>query len=77
MNCTSSVIRLHEEGFHVVEQKSESIVVNVLAPFAMQQILQELECVAYLTVMVDAWNHKILKFVPVLVPYFTLQKSLN
>jgi hypothetical protein len=33
--------------------KYESIVVNVLAPIARQQILEELEYANYLTVMVD------------------------
>jgi hypothetical protein len=37
----------------------------------MQQILEELESVKYLTVMVDTSNHKNLKVVPVLVRYFT------
>jgi 2-oxoglutarate dehydrogenase complex dehydrogenase (E1) component-like enzyme len=67
MDCTSSVIRrLHEEKFSSGRTKCESIVVNTLAPFAMQQILEELESVKYLTVMVDTSNHKYLKLVPVL-----------
>jgi hypothetical protein len=37
----------------------------------MQQSLEELEGVKYLTVMVDTSNHKNLKLVPVLVRYFT------
>jgi hypothetical protein len=53
MDCTSSVIRLHEEKFSCGQTKYESIVVNISAPFTMQQILEELECVKYLTVMVD------------------------
>jgi hypothetical protein len=55
----------------MVEQKCESILVNVLAPFTMQQVLEELVCVKYLTVMVDTSNHKNLKLVLVLVRYFT------
>jgi hypothetical protein len=38
MDCTSSVIRLHEAKFSCGQTKCESIVVNVVAPFAMQQI---------------------------------------
>jgi hypothetical protein len=39
MDCTSSVIRrLHEEKFSCRRTKCESTVVNVLAPFAMQQL---------------------------------------
>jgi hypothetical protein len=39
MDCTSSVIRyLHEEKFSCGRTRCESIVVNGLAPFAMQHI---------------------------------------
>jgi hypothetical protein len=48
MHCTSSVMRrLHEEKFSCGRTKCESTVVNVLAPFALQQIFEELESVAY------------------------------
>jgi hypothetical protein len=48
MDCTSSVIRrLHEEKFSCGQIKCESIVVNVLASFALQQIFEELENVTY------------------------------
>jgi 2-oxoglutarate dehydrogenase complex dehydrogenase (E1) component-like enzyme len=47
MDCTSSVIRrLHEEKLSRGRTKCEPMVVNVLAPFAMQQIFEELESVA-------------------------------
>jgi hypothetical protein len=67
MDCTSSVIRSHKEKFSCGQTKCESIVVNVLAPFAMQQILEELGSGKYLTVMVDTSNHRSLKLVPILV----------
>jgi hypothetical protein len=48
MDCTSSVIRrLHKEKFSCGRTKCESIVVNVLAPFAMQQIFEELGSITY------------------------------
>jgi hypothetical protein len=51
MDCTSSVIRnLHVQKFSCGRTKCEAIVVNVLDPFAMQQILEELEslvCISY------------------------------
>jgi hypothetical protein len=43
----------------------------------MQQILEELECIKYLTVMADTSNHKNLKLVPVLVQYFTLEERVQ
>jgi hypothetical protein len=49
MDCTSSDIRrLHVERFSCGRTKCGSIAVNVLAPFAMQQIFEELESVTYL-----------------------------
>jgi hypothetical protein len=48
MDCTSSVVRrLQEEELSCDRTKCESIAVNVLAPFAMQQIFEELENVTY------------------------------
>jgi hypothetical protein len=48
MNSTSSVVRrLQEEKFSCGQTKCESIVVNVLVPFSMQQIFEELESVTY------------------------------
>jgi hypothetical protein len=41
-----------------------------LSPFAMQEILEKLESVKYLTVMVGT-SDKNVKLVPVLVQYFT------
>jgi 2-oxoglutarate dehydrogenase complex dehydrogenase (E1) component-like enzyme len=48
MDCTSSMIRrLHEERFSSGGTKCGSIVVNVLAPFPIQQIFEEFESVTY------------------------------
>jgi hypothetical protein len=77
MECTSSVIRLHEEKISCGRTKCESAAVNVLAPFATQQIFEELESVKYLTVTIDTSNHKNLKLASVLVPYFTPEKRVK
>jgi hypothetical protein len=62
MDRTSSVIRnLHVQKFSYGRTKCEAVVVNVLAPFDMQQILGELETVKYVTFMVRTRNHKSLK----------------
>jgi 2-oxoglutarate dehydrogenase complex dehydrogenase (E1) component-like enzyme len=48
VDCTPSVIRrLHEEKLSCGRTKCDSTVVNVLAPFAMQQIFEELEGVKH------------------------------
>jgi hypothetical protein len=54
MNSTSLVIkRLYEQKFTGGQTKCESVVVNVLAPFAMQQTLEELGTFKYMSVMMD------------------------
>jgi hypothetical protein len=50
-----------------VQMKCESVVVNVLA---VEQILDELETLKYISVMVDISIHKRLKLLPVLFRYF-------
>jgi hypothetical protein len=55
------------QKFSCGQTKCEAIVVNVLVPFAMLQILEEMETVKYISVMVDTLNHKSLKLVHVLV----------
>jgi hypothetical protein len=57
--------------------KCEAIVVNPLAPFAMQKILEELETVKYISVMVDTSNHKGLKLVPVASSIFYSKKGCS
>jgi hypothetical protein len=57
-------------------KKCEAIVVNILAPFAMQQILEELET-KYISVMVDTSHHNSLTLVPVLVRYFIPRKGVQ
>jgi hypothetical protein len=43
----------------------------------MQQILEELKTVTYISVMVDTSNHKRLKLVLVLVQYFIPRKGVQ
>lgn len=43
---------------------------NVLASFAMDQIIDELKAVNFATIMIDTSNHKNLKIVPILIRYF-------
>jgi hypothetical protein len=66
-----------KKNLHVRERKCESVVVNVLAPFAMHHICEDLRHAKYLSVMVDTSNHKSLKLVPVLVRYFVPEKGIQ
>lgn len=78
MDCTSTIVRnLFEKKFTCGRTKCKSILVNVLAPFAMREIAIELKEVKYMSVMVDTSNHKDLKLVPVLVRYFIPDKGIQ
>ncbi|KAL4131790.1 hypothetical protein QTP88_009047 [Uroleucon formosanum] len=71
MDCTTTLIKkLHERKFSCARTKCESIILNVLAPFAINQIIDELKAVNFATIMIDTSNHKNLKIVPILIRYF-------
>ncbi|XP_060835436.1 uncharacterized protein LOC132929545 [Rhopalosiphum padi] len=71
MDCTSSLLKqMYNKKFTCARTKAESIVLNVLAPFAMQQIYKEIENINFATIMIDTSNHKNLKIVPILIRYF-------
>lgn len=61
MNCTSLVTKtLYEQTFTGGQTKCESVV-NVLVPFAMQQILEELQTFRYIPFMMDTSYFRSLK----------------
>jgi len=66
MDCTTTLTK----KFSYARTKCESIIMNVLASFAMDQIIDELKAVNFATIMIDTSNHKNLKIVPILIRYF-------
>lgn len=70
-DCASNLIQTcFEQKFRCARTKSQAIVVNVLAPMAMDELkehLHEAHCISLLT---DASNHGSIKLFPVLVRYF-------
>lgn len=78
MDCTSAIIKkLFEKRFTCGRTKCKSILVNVLAPFAMREIVTQLKDAKFISVMVDTSNHKDLKLVPVLVRYFIPNEGIQ
>jgi hypothetical protein len=63
MNCTSLVTkRLYEQKLTGGQTKCESVVVvNVLAPFAMQLILEKLKTFKYISLIMDTSDLRSLK----------------
>lgn len=59
MDCKSSLLKqMYNKKFTCARTKAESIVLNVLAPFSMQQICKDLENINCATIMIDTSNHK-------------------
>jgi hypothetical protein len=52
-------------------------VVNVVAPLSINQIREELEDATFISVMIDASNHKHTKLVPILVHYLVPQQGVK
>jgi len=78
VDCTCSIIRnLFSNKFTCARTKCESIVVNVFAPFALREVLNDLREAKYVSVMVDSSNHSNLKLVPVLVRYFAPTRGIQ
>jgi hypothetical protein len=78
MVCTSTIIRkLFEPKFTCAQTKVRATVVNVLAPLSNNQIREELDDAKFISVMIDSYNHKHTKLVPILVRYFVPQQGVK
>ncbi|KAL4147793.1 hypothetical protein QTP88_002142 [Uroleucon formosanum] len=73
MTCTSTLIRklFNEKKFTAARTKTREVAVNVIAPFAVQLTIDDLKTVDFVSILVDASNHKAIKLVPVIVRYFS------
>ncbi|KAL4126106.1 hypothetical protein QTP88_010335 [Uroleucon formosanum] len=73
MTCTSTLIRklFDEKKFTSARTKTREVAVNVIAPFAVQLTIDDLKTVDFVSILVDASNHKAIKLVPVIVRYFS------
>ncbi|KAL4100954.1 hypothetical protein QTP88_020978 [Uroleucon formosanum] len=73
MTCTSTLIRklFDEKKFTAARTKTREVAVNVIAPFAVQLTIDDLKTVDFVSILVDAPNHKAIKLVPVIVRYFS------
>lgn len=63
---------MYNKKFTCARTNVESIILNVIATFTMQQICNELENMNFVTTMINTSNHKNLKIVPILLRYFNL-----
>lgn len=55
--------------------KAEAILKNVLAPYVLKRILDELSEIKYISASTDASNHGAIKLFPLLIQYFDYMKD--
>lgn len=71
-DCSSQIIKrcFKLNTFSCARTKSEAIVCNVFAPFALKLLQEELEDTAFICLTTDASNHGNIKMFPVIVRFF-------
>ncbi|CAI6370838.1 unnamed protein product [Macrosiphum euphorbiae] len=78
MDCTSGLLRkMYDSKFTCGATKTQAIIVNVLFPYAINLIKNQLDAASFVTVMIDSSNHKDLKIIPVLVRYFLPETGIK
>lgn len=71
MDCSNEIIKdLFDKKYACARTKAEAIVVNVFAPFAIEEFIKDLKSVNYISVCYDASNHGDIKIVPIMARYF-------
>lgn len=77
MDCTSDIIKsLFNNKFACSQTKTRAIITNVIAPFAVEQIMKELKEAQFISVMIDSSSHTDLKLVPVMVRFYHPGKGI-
>ena len=70
-DCLSTLIKkLYEPKFSSARTKSEAIITNVLSPYILDEVQQDLKKTQSITLSLDASNKKDIKLFPVVVRYF-------
>lgn len=79
MTCTASLICqiYNEKKCTCAKTKTRDLIVNILAPCAIENTIEGLKKANYISVLVDAWNHKSVKLVPVIVRYFNPENGIK
>lgn len=78
MDCTSKLIKnLYDKKFSSARTKTEAIVTDVIAPYAMELVTADLSTVPFISVSTDASNHHATKLLPVLGQYFSPKTGIQ
>jgi len=77
-DCTSRLVKkLFEPKFASARTKTEAILNNVISPYILEKLLNDLKNATYITIFIDSSNKKDVKLTPVVVRYFTLNDGVN
>jgi hypothetical protein len=71
MDCTTTLQKkFADKKFSCTRTKCESIVTNFYAPWALEELKNDLKYVKFITESYDTSNHKHMKQLPISVRYF-------
>jgi hypothetical protein len=78
MDCTSKIIKhIYDKKFCAARTKTEAIVTDCIAPFALEIIETDLQSTPYVSISTDASNHQATKLLPVMIQYFHPAKGIQ
>lgn len=81
MDCTSNLLKtifpdsVLASSLSCARTKTEAIINNVIAPYAIQQIITSLSDIKFIGVSTDASNHNAEKIFPIMIQYFDVQNG--
>jgi hypothetical protein len=70
-DCLSILIKkIYEPEFSSARTKSEVIITNILSPYILGEVIEDLNKIKSITVSLDASNKKEIRLFPIVVQYF-------
>lgn len=78
MDCTCKLIKAcFNTKFTCSRTKCEAIISDVFVPYANQLLEEDLNAANFVSIYMDASNHKEIKIIPIIVRYFSYQSGIH
>lgn len=78
MDCSSKIMKkVYDQSYSCARTKSEAIIVNVFAPWALKELSCDLDKASFVSIYTDSSNHGNIKAFPILVRYFDIEKGIS
>jgi hypothetical protein len=78
MDCTGKLIKnLYDLKFSAARTKTEAIVTDAIAPYAIEELAKDLRSVPFVSISTDASNHHATKMLPIMVQYFLPETGIH